>query len=34
MNKMLFKDIMKNNNDIITRLGNFKLGKGAFFGSE
>jgi len=32
--KDLIKEIMKNNDDIITRLGDFKLGKGAFFGSE
>lgn len=32
--KDLIKEIMKNNKDIITRLNDFNLGKGAFFGSE
>ena len=32
--KDLIKEIMKKNNDIITRLSDFKTGKGAFFGSE
>jgi predicted transcriptional regulator len=32
--KDLIKEIMKNKNDIITRLNDFNLGKGAFFGSE
>jgi hypothetical protein len=32
--KDLIKEIMKKNNDIVTRLSDFKLGKGAFFGSE
>lgn len=32
--KDLIKEIMKKNSDIITRLSDFKLGKGAFFGSE
>jgi CBS domain-containing protein len=32
--KDLIKEIMKNNNDIITRLSDFKVGKGAYFGSE
>ena len=30
----LIKEIMKKNNDTITRLSDFGLGKGAFFGSE
>ena len=30
----LIKEMMKKNNDTITRLSDFKLGKGAFFGSE
>jgi CBS domain containing-hemolysin-like protein len=30
----LIKEIMKKNNDTITRLSDFKIGKGAFFGSE
>jgi len=32
--KDLIKEIMKKNNDIITRLSDFKVGKGAYFGSE
>ena len=32
--KDLIKEIMKNNNDTIMRLGDFKIGKGSFFGSE
>jgi predicted transcriptional regulator len=32
--KDLIKEISKKNNDIITRLSDFKLGKGAYFGSE
>jgi CBS domain-containing protein len=32
--KDLTKEIMKRNNDTITRLSDFKMGKGAFFGSE
>lgn len=32
--KDLIKEIMKKNEDIITRLSDFKMGKGAFFGSE
>ena len=32
--KDLIKEIMKKNNDMITRLSDFKVGKGAFFGSE
>jgi len=32
--KDLIKEIMKKNDDIITRLSDFKVGKGAFFGSE
>jgi predicted transcriptional regulator len=32
--KDLIKEIMKKNDDIITRLSDFKIGKGAFFGSE
>ena len=32
--KDLIKEIMKKNDDIITRLGDFKIGKGAYFGSE
>jgi predicted transcriptional regulator len=30
----LIKEMMKKNEDTITRLSDFKLGKGAFFGSE
>ncbi len=32
--KDLIKEIIKNNTDIITRLSDFKIGKGAYFGSE
>lgn len=32
--KDLIKEIMKQNNDTITRLSDFKIGKGAYFGSE
>jgi len=32
--KDLIKEIMKDKDDIITRLTDFKLGKGGFFGSE
>lgn len=32
--KDLIKEIMKNNHDTIMRLGDFKIGKGSFFGSE
>ena len=32
--KDLIKETSKKNNDIITRLSDFKLGKGAYFGSE
>jgi len=32
--KDLIKEIQKKNNDIITRLSDFKLGRGAYFGSE
>jgi len=32
--KDLIKEIMKNNKESITRLSDFNLGKGAFFGSE
>jgi CBS domain-containing protein len=32
--KDLIKEVMKDKNDMITRLTDFKLGKGAFFGSE
>jgi len=32
--KDLIKEILKKNDDTITRLSDFKLGKGAFFGSE
>ena len=32
--KDLIKEIMKKNNDTITRLSDFKMGKGGFFGSE
>jgi predicted transcriptional regulator len=32
--KDLIKEIQKNNNDTITRLSDFKLGRGAYFGSE
>ena len=32
--KDLIKEITKKNDDIITRLSDFKIGKGAFFGSE
>jgi len=30
----LVKELMKKNKDAITRLSDFNLGKGAFFGSE
>jgi predicted transcriptional regulator len=32
--KDLIKEIMKDKNDIITRLADFNIGKGGFFGSE
>jgi predicted transcriptional regulator len=32
--KDLIKEILQKNNDTITRLSDFKIGKGAFFGSE
>jgi len=32
--KDLIKEIMKDKNDMITRLTDFKLGKGGYFGSE
>jgi hypothetical protein len=32
--KDLIKEIMKKNDDLITRLSDFKIGKGAYFGSE
>lgn len=32
--KDLIKEIMKQNDDTITRLSDFKIGKGAYFGSE
>ena len=32
--KDLIKEIMKNKNDIITRLSDFNMGKGGYFGSE
>lgn len=32
--KDLIKEIMKKNDDTISRLSDFKIGKGAFFGSE
>ena len=32
--KDLIKETSKKNNDIITRLSDFKMGKGAYFGSE
>jgi predicted transcriptional regulator len=32
--KDLIKELMRNQNDIITRLSDFKTGKGGFFGSE
>lgn len=32
--KDLIKEIMKKNDDVITRLSDFKMGKGAYFGSE
>ena len=32
--KDLIKELNKKNTDIITRLGDFKIGKGAYFGSE
>jgi len=32
--KDLVKEVMKDKNDIITRLTDFKLGKGAYFGSD
>jgi hypothetical protein len=30
----LIKEIMKKNDDIVTRLSDFKIGKGAYFWSE
>lgn len=32
--KDLIKEIIKNNDETITRLSDFKMGKGAYFGSE
>ena len=32
--KDLIKEIIKKNDDIVTRLSDFKIGKGAYFGSE
>jgi hypothetical protein len=32
--KDLIKEIMNKNKDIITRLSDFKIGKGGYFGSE
>jgi CBS domain-containing protein len=32
--KDLIREIMKKNDDIVTRLSDFKMGKGAYFGSE
>jgi len=32
--KDLIKEILKDKDDVITRLSDFKVGKGAFFGSE
>ena len=32
--KDLIRQIMKDNNEVITRLSDFTLGKGAYFGSE
>ena len=32
--KDLIKAVMKDNQEVITRLSDFNLGKGAFFGSE
>ena len=32
--KDLIKEIMKKNHDTVTRLSDFKMGKGAYFGSE
>jgi|UniRef100_A0A6C0I030 CBS domain-containing protein len=32
--KDLIKEVMKDKNDIITRLTDFKIGKGGYFGSE
>ena len=32
--KDLIKEILKDKNDVIARLGDFKIGKGGFFGSE
>jgi predicted transcriptional regulator len=32
--KDLIKELTRKNNDIITRLSDFKIGKGAYFGSE
>jgi CBS domain-containing protein len=32
--KDLVKEVMKDKNDIITRLSDFKLGKGGYFGSD
>jgi predicted transcriptional regulator len=30
----IIREVMKKNNEVITRLSDFRLGKGAFFGSE
>jgi len=32
--KDLIKEIMKDKNEIITRLTDFKIGKGGYFGSD
>jgi len=32
--KDLIKEVMKDKDEIITRLADFKMGKGAYFGSE
>jgi CBS domain containing-hemolysin-like protein len=32
--KDLIKEIIKKNDDIVTRLSDFKIGKGGYFGSE
>jgi hypothetical protein len=32
--KDLIKEILKDKNEAITRLSDFKVGKGAYFGSE
>ena len=32
--KDVIREVLKDKNETITRLGDFKIGKGAFFGSE